>query len=147
MRCNIVVPASIILGLVLLSGSDPTLAQDQATPSPAPAAPSTPGPGTSSVPPEAPSPAPVPPTSSGNAGSAPGQGLRERVQAARQDCLQQGKDQGLRGPALRQQVESCFATKMPDVAKRIACRREATANGIDRAGLRAYVLQCLAKKG
>ena len=60
--------------------------------------------------------------------------------------LQQGKDQGLKGPALRQQVESCFATKMPDVAKRIACRREATANGVDQAGLRAYIVQCLAKK-
>jgi hypothetical protein len=144
MRYSIALTASVIFFLALWSGSSP--AQDQPTPQAQPSAPTSPEGGGGSIapqPPSAISPAPVNP---GAAGS-DAQPLRERVKAARQDCLQQARGQGLRGPALQQQVESCFAAKMPDVAKRMACRREAMSNGIDQGEIPAYVRRCLAKQG
>jgi hypothetical protein len=89
-------------------------------------------------------------TPPGNVGARPGgqpSSLRERIQATRQQCQQEAIAQGARGPAASQQIESCFATKMPDIAKRIDCRREGLSKGIDQAGMRAYVLQRLASKG
>ena len=74
------------------------------------------------------------------------QSLRERVNAARLECIQQARGQGLRGPAMQPQVESCLAAKVPDFAKRIECRREAISKGIDQAGIPPYVLQCLTSR-
>ena len=144
MRYSISIVASVIFALALWSGSSP--AQDQATPQPQPTAPANPGDEGSSVAPQPPSAIPSAPVNPGAARNE-GQPLSERVKAARQDCAQQARGQGLRGPALQQQIESCFTAKMPDVAKRMACRREAISNGIDQAGIPAYVRQCLAKQG
>jgi hypothetical protein len=89
----------------------------------------------------------APPANVGAPRSGQPSSLRERITATRQQCQQEAIAQGLTGPAARQQIDSCFAAKMPDVAQRIACGREALSKGIDQAGIRAYVLQCLASKG
>jgi hypothetical protein len=122
----------------------PASAQDQSPPtSTAPPAP-LPQPATPQPPAASTSVTPVNPAAPPGT---PAQDPRERVRAARQECLQQAKDQGLRGAAARQQVESCFAAKMPEAAKRMECRREALSKGVDQTGMRAYIMQCLASKG
>jgi hypothetical protein len=44
-------------------------------------------------------------------------------------------------------VHNCFAAKMPQVAKRIECRREGMAKGMVQPELRDFVRQCIANKG
>jgi hypothetical protein len=72
--------------------------------------------------------------------------VRERVQDARAACRDEAKAQGLTGPALTQHVQSCFAAKMPQDAKRMECRRQGMAKGMVQPALREYVQQCMAAK-
>jgi len=75
------------------------------------------------------------------------QAMREQIKAARDACRDEAKGQGLTGPDRKQHVQSCFAAKMPQVAKRIECRQEAIAKGLVQPALRDYVRQCVGAKG
>jgi hypothetical protein len=75
------------------------------------------------------------------------QAIREQIKAARDACRDEAKAQGLTGPDGKQHVQSCFAAKMPQVAKRIECRQEGIAKGLAQPALRDYVRQCLGTKG
>ena len=94
------------------------------------------------------SPSVAPPDGQPGTNAAPGaarQPIQEQIRATRQACRDEGKVQGLAGPALRQHVQSCFAAKMPQAAKRIQCRREGMEKGLVQPALRDYVQQCMAK--
>jgi hypothetical protein len=69
------------------------------------------------------------------------------VRAAREACRQQANSQDLSGSERAKFLRTCFATKMPSVAKRAACRKEAKAKGFVQAGLRAYIRQCMRPRG
>jgi len=71
---------------------------------------------------------------------------REEVSAAREACRQQANTQNLSGSERAKFLHNCFATKMPAVVKRAACRKEATAKGFRQARLRAYIRQCMRAK-
>jgi len=73
--------------------------------------------------------------------------MRDQIKAAREACRDEAKAQGLTGPDSKQHVQSCFAAKMPQVAKRIECRQEAVSKGLVQPALRDFVRQCLATKG
>jgi hypothetical protein len=75
------------------------------------------------------------------------QARREQIKVARDACRDEAKAQGLTGPDRKQHVQSCFAAKMPQVAKRIECRQEAVSKGLVQPALRDFVRQCLATKG
>jgi hypothetical protein len=73
--------------------------------------------------------------------------MRDQIKAAREACRDEAKAQGLTGLDSKQHVQSCFAAKMPQVAKRIECRQEGVAKGLVQPALRDFVRQCLATKG
>jgi hypothetical protein len=75
------------------------------------------------------------------------QARREQIRATRAACREEAIAQGLTGPDRRQHVKSCFAAKMPRVAKRMECRREGMAKGMVQPELRDFVRQCLASRG
>ena len=64
------------------------------------------------------------PTPNAAAPATPGQALRDQAKAAREACRDEAKAQGLKGPDRRQHIQDCFAAKMPQVAKRMECRKE-----------------------
>ena len=80
-------------------------------------------------------------------GPPPASPMREQIKAARDACRDEAKAQGLTGPDRKQHVQSCFAAKMPQVAKRIECRQEGIAKGLVQPALRDYVRQCVGAKG
>ncbi len=75
------------------------------------------------------------------------QAVREQARAARAAWRDEANAQGLKGADRRQRVHDCFAAKMPQVAKRMECRKEGMAKGMTQPGLRDYVRQCVASKG
>src|SRR5262249_61333830 len=105
-------------------------ASAQSTPPPAAAPGDTSGPPPASPGGQLNSGPPIAGTPPAGAPDARRQAMREQIKAARDACRDEAKAQGLTGPDRKQHVQSCFAAKMPQVAKRIECLQGGMREGL-----------------
>jgi hypothetical protein len=88
---------------------------------------------------EPPSPEGAPPTS--------GASMRAANQELIAKCRAEAKEQGAKGPAMKEAVNACVAKKNPTLAKRIGCMQQAKAQGIaNKDQIRAFVKSCIGRQ-